>query len=123
MFKIHIGFPFFMTLSDYYNEQVGLDQKPFCDTYCNPFHGFFRLLFLLNDISYTLHNLHHEHNASPFPFRSSTLGVRHQIRDIQKQLKEKGMSMLTEADESSEGPAHFIVEDPDGNQILFDQHR
>jgi lactoylglutathione lyase len=45
------------------------------------------------------------------------------VRELQKQLKEKGIAMLTEADESTEGPAHFIVEDPDGNQILFDQHR
>lgn len=45
------------------------------------------------------------------------------IREIQKQLKEKGMKLLTEADESSEGPSHFTLEDPDGNQILFDQHR
>lgn len=45
------------------------------------------------------------------------------VRDIQKQLIEKGMTMLTEADESGEGPAHFVIEDPDGNQILFDQHR
>jgi lactoylglutathione lyase len=45
------------------------------------------------------------------------------IREIQKQLKEKGIKMLTEADEDSEGPAHFTIEDPDGNQILVDQHR
>jgi lactoylglutathione lyase len=45
------------------------------------------------------------------------------VREIQKQLKEKGVTMLSEADESTEGPAHFIIEDPDGNQILFDQHR
>jgi lactoylglutathione lyase len=45
------------------------------------------------------------------------------IREIQKQLKEKGITMLSEADESTEGPAHFIIEDPDGNQILVDQHR
>ncbi|MCR2803871.1 VOC family protein [Paenibacillus soyae] len=45
------------------------------------------------------------------------------IRDIQKQLKASGMKLLTEADESGEGPAHFTIEDPDGNQILFDQHR
>ncbi|MFP7299362.1 VOC family protein [Neobacillus niacini] len=45
------------------------------------------------------------------------------IRDLQKQLKEKGITMLSEADESTEGPAHFIIEDPDGNQILVDQHR
>jgi lactoylglutathione lyase len=45
------------------------------------------------------------------------------VRELQKQLKEKGIAMLSKADESTEGPAHFIVEDPDGNQILFDQHR
>jgi lactoylglutathione lyase len=45
------------------------------------------------------------------------------VRDLQKQLKEKGIKILTEADESTEGPAHLTLEDPDGNQILIDQHR
>lgn len=45
------------------------------------------------------------------------------IRDIQKELKAKGIKLLTEADETSEGPASFTLEDPDGNPILFDQHR
>lgn len=45
------------------------------------------------------------------------------IRDIQKQLKEKGIKILSEADETSEGPASFTIEDPDGNPILVDQHR
>ncbi|WP_462409889.1 VOC family protein [Neobacillus sp. Marseille-QA0830] len=45
------------------------------------------------------------------------------IREIQKELKAKGIQVLTEADEASEGPAHLIIEDPDGNQILVDQHR
>ncbi|WP_299739505.1 VOC family protein [uncultured Rossellomorea sp.] len=45
------------------------------------------------------------------------------IRDLQKQLKEQGVKMLTEADESGEGPASFTIEDPDGNPILVDQHR
>ncbi|WP_102346281.1 VOC family protein [Bacillus sp. Marseille-P3661] len=45
------------------------------------------------------------------------------VREIQKQLKGKGMKLLTEADETSEGPAHFTLEDPDGNLILIDQHR
>jgi predicted lactoylglutathione lyase len=45
------------------------------------------------------------------------------IRDLQKQLKAKGMTLLTEADESSVGPASFTIEDPDGNPILVDQHR
>lgn len=45
------------------------------------------------------------------------------IRAIQRQLKEKGIKLLSEADETSEGPASFSIEDPDGNTILFDQHR
>lgn len=44
------------------------------------------------------------------------------IRDIQKQLKAKGIKLLTEADENSEGPAYFTIEDPDGNQILVCFH-
>lgn len=44
------------------------------------------------------------------------------IRDLQQQLKEKGMQLLTEADESSAGVASFTLEDPDGNLILVDQH-
>ncbi len=44
------------------------------------------------------------------------------IRDLQKQLKEKGIKMLAEANETSEGPASFTIEDPDGNPILVDQH-
>jgi lactoylglutathione lyase len=45
------------------------------------------------------------------------------VRDLQKQLKAKGINLLTEVDGSSEGPAYFTFEDPDGNQILVDQHR
>ncbi|MCM3733732.1 VOC family protein [Fictibacillus nanhaiensis] len=45
------------------------------------------------------------------------------VRDLQKELKANGIKMLTEADENSEGPASFIIEDPDGNPILVDQHR
>ncbi|WP_404328603.1 VOC family protein [Mesobacillus maritimus] len=45
------------------------------------------------------------------------------VRDLQAQLKEKGIKILSEADEASEGPAYLTLEDPDGNQILIDQHR
>jgi lactoylglutathione lyase len=45
------------------------------------------------------------------------------VRELQKQLKADGIKFLSEADESGEGPAHFTIEDPDGNQILVDQHR
>ncbi|MEO1259735.1 MAG: VOC family protein [Bacteroidota bacterium] len=44
------------------------------------------------------------------------------VRDIQRSLKSKGVTMATEADESTSGPASFVVVDPDGNAILVDQH-
>lgn len=44
------------------------------------------------------------------------------IRDLQTSLKATGMSFEKEADESSRGPASFIINDPDGNPILVDQH-
>lgn len=44
------------------------------------------------------------------------------VREIQKELKNSGVPILNEADESTSGPASFIVVDPDGNSILFDQH-
>ncbi|MDA8693100.1 VOC family protein [Saprospiraceae bacterium] len=45
------------------------------------------------------------------------------VRAIQKDLKSKGVSLIIEADETTEGPASFMVSDPDGNVILIDQHR
>lgn len=45
------------------------------------------------------------------------------VRDIQKALKAQGIELTSEADESTTGPASFTLTDPDGNQILFDQHR
>ncbi len=45
------------------------------------------------------------------------------VRDIQKTLKEGGVALMNEADETSTGPASFMVQDPDGNIILIDQHR
>lgn len=45
------------------------------------------------------------------------------VRELQKQLKENGVKILSQADETSEGPGSFTIEDPDGNPILIDQHR
>jgi lactoylglutathione lyase len=45
------------------------------------------------------------------------------VREIQRHLKERGIPLQAEADEATEGPAHITFEDPDGNQILIDQHR
>ncbi len=44
------------------------------------------------------------------------------VRDLQRQLKANGVDIVTEADESSTGPASFMIADPDGNTILVDQH-
>lgn len=44
------------------------------------------------------------------------------VRSIQKQLKDNNISFITEADTNTKGPASFMVLDPDGNQILVDQH-
>ncbi len=44
------------------------------------------------------------------------------IRELQRQFKDRGLTLMTEADESSTGPASLMVVDPDGNTILLDQH-
>ena len=45
------------------------------------------------------------------------------VRELQRRLREQGMSLVAEADEKTSGPAHLMVIDPDGNPILIDQHR
>lgn len=45
------------------------------------------------------------------------------IREIQRQLKEAGLTLISEADETTSGPASVMLTDPDGNMILLDQHR
>lgn len=45
------------------------------------------------------------------------------VRDVQKQLKAHGLELMSEADEASDGPASLMLQDPDGNTILIDQHR
>lgn len=44
------------------------------------------------------------------------------VREIQKKLKKVGIKLDSEADEKTKGPGNFMVTDPDGNVILFDQH-
>ena len=50
------------------------------------------------------------------------LGEFTDVRELQRQLKQLSVNMVLEADESSTGPASFMVVDPDGNTILVDQH-
>ena len=44
------------------------------------------------------------------------------IRELQRNLTAQNVGFISEADESTTGPASFIIEDPDGNPILVDQH-
>ena len=45
------------------------------------------------------------------------------VRELQKQLRAKGIEFVTEADESTTGIGSFTLLDPDGNPVLVDQHR
>lgn len=44
------------------------------------------------------------------------------VRELQRQLKDRGVKLISEADENSTGPASLMIADPDGNTILVDQH-
>jgi len=53
---------------------------------------------------------------------ANTLEKFDDVRTIQKHLKSKNIPLEHEADETTSGPASFVVLDPDGNAILIDQH-
>ncbi len=53
---------------------------------------------------------------------AKTLESFDDVREIQADLKSKGIQFAQEADPASTGPASFLVFDPDGNGILIDQH-
>jgi len=44
------------------------------------------------------------------------------VRELQRAFKARGLTPSPAADEATTGPAFFMVTDPDGNQLLFDQH-
>ncbi len=52
----------------------------------------------------------------------ATLPAYDDVRDIQRTLTSGGLALATRADESTTGPASLVLFDPDGNQILIDQH-
>ena len=53
---------------------------------------------------------------------ANTLDEFTDIRKLQMELKELGLEFLSEVNDTTTGPAHFILSDPDGNPILVDQH-
>ncbi|MBZ0112229.1 MAG: VOC family protein [Thermoanaerobaculia bacterium] len=44
------------------------------------------------------------------------------VRKIQARLKDAGVELLQETDVDGTGIGHIVLADPDGNQIMFDQH-
>ena len=74
--------------------------------------GLFQGMFDKNVLTF---NPGWDNNAEP-------LGEFTDIRELQRHLKEQGVKMITEADETTIGPASFMIVDPDGNAILLDQH-
>jgi lactoylglutathione lyase len=44
------------------------------------------------------------------------------IRDLQRELKARGVAFVAEVDEAGSGPGSFVIVDPDGNPIIVDQH-
>lgn len=44
------------------------------------------------------------------------------VRALQRHLKAQNVALVSEADETTTGPASLMLVDPDGNPILIDQH-
>ncbi|MBX3418523.1 MAG: VOC family protein [Pirellulaceae bacterium] len=44
------------------------------------------------------------------------------VRELQREFKKLGLEPIVSADDASDGPAFFMLTDPDGNPILIDQH-
>ena len=74
--------------------------------------GLFQGMFEKNILTF---NPGWDSNAQP-------VGSFTDVRELQRQLKARGVQLQTQADESTTGPASFIAVDPDGNPILVDQH-
>ncbi len=75
--------------------------------------GLFEGMFEKNMLTF---NPGWDQNGKPLPTFTD-------VRELQKRLKQAGITILQAADETSTGPASFVIEDPDGNPILVDQHR
>ncbi|GHE50617.1 MULTISPECIES: VOC family protein [Roseivirga] len=44
------------------------------------------------------------------------------VRAVQQALQSRGITLSRTCDENSSGPAYIMLKDPDGNEILMDQH-
>ncbi len=75
--------------------------------------GLFQGMFDKNILTF---NPGWDSNAQPLPTFTD-------VRELQRQLKAQGVTFASEADETTTGPASFVVVDPDGNPVLVDQHQ
>ena len=53
---------------------------------------------------------------------SISLAIFTDVRELQRQLKAQGVTLASEADQHTTGPASFMAIDPEGNPVLVDQH-
>lgn len=53
---------------------------------------------------------------------SKTLAEFEDVREIQRELRARGIEPVSAADEGTTGPASLAIVDPDGNPVLIDQH-
>ncbi len=74
--------------------------------------GLFQGMFPTNTLTF---NPGWDNNAQPLDSFAD-------IRELQRHLKEQGVKIIDEVDESTAGAASFMLMDPDGNPILIDQH-
>lgn len=44
------------------------------------------------------------------------------VRIIQARLQQAGVALVEGTEPDGDGPAHVVLEDPDGNRIMLDQH-
>lgn len=44
------------------------------------------------------------------------------VREIQQHLQQHGIALTRQASDTTTGPDYITLTDPDGNQILIDQH-
>ena len=67
-----------------------------------------------------------EHNTLTFnpgwDSNGKTLNAFTDVRELQRELKGAGVELTKTADDSTKGPEHIFLIDPDGNPILIDQH-
>jgi len=74
--------------------------------------GLFQGMFDKNILTF---NPGWDQSANPLPTFTD-------VREVQRALDAAGVTLTTRADPEGKGPGHVVLEDPDGNVIMFDQH-